>query len=192
MTESLAQPPTRDGHVKENTPQSVEDAVLGADLPPASTLHGKANDLALAATRRIQVVSDALAGLTYEQIAERHGFSDKSAAHKAVMRSLQKVEARLVDEYRTLEAARLDQITLAMAPLMLDARQPGATRIAAAGKLLATSERRARLLGLDAPQRVDISAGTQAQLEDALIELRQVVLGEVTNVEPDPEAVSGG
>jgi hypothetical protein len=173
---------------------AATDAVMGTDLPPAGQDRGTpGHDLARATARRAQAVRDRLGGLSYVEIAERHGYADKSAARNVVMRALDRVEARAVDELRDVENARLDLIQLSLTPILVSTGGRPADRIAAASALLRTSERRARLNGLDAPARLEVSAGAQAQLQDALAELRQVVLGtgEVVYVADDDEADAG-
>lgn len=179
--------------------EAVEEAVHDTDLGPASADQGTpGHDLARATARRAQVVRDRLAGLSYQEIADKHGYRDKSAARDVVIRALTRVEAKQVEEYRTVENARLDLITLAMTPIMVGQTEKPSDRIAAAGALLRTSERRARLNGLDAPTRVEVTAGAQAMLDDALTELREVVLGEgvwsdddTSGEDPPPPAVKG-
>lgn len=168
--------------------EAVAGAVLDADLGPASADRGlPGHEVARASARRAQAVRDRLVGLSYDEIADKHGYNDKSAARMAVVRALDRVEAKQVEEYRSVENARLDLITLAMTPIMVNQKAKPSDRIAAAGALLRTSERRSRLNGLDAPTRVEVSAGAQAMLEDALTELRsalsdgsETVPGEVT------------
>lgn len=178
----------------EGETEAMTEAVLSAPLPPPAVDQGSGNEPSRQTARRAQAVRDRLAGMTYSEIAERHHYSDGSAARKAVVRALDAVEARLVDEYRTIENARLDLITLALTPILVDVRKKDADRIAAAGRLLAVSERRARLNGLDAPVKVQVSEGAMATLEDALREFREaygetagVVLGEVTDSREVPE-----
>lgn len=168
------------------TPHDAEAAVLGADLGPASADRGvPGHDLARASARRAQAVRDRLAGMSYDEIAERHHYSDRSSARRAVMGALDRVEAKQVADLRDVENARLDLITLAMTPILVDGRQPATARVSAATVLLRTSERRSRLNGLDAPVRVQVSDGAMAMLEDALREVREafgdVVPGEVTD-----------
>lgn len=113
-------------------------------------------------------------GLTYEQIAADLGFSDKGAAHHAVQRALTEAVKEPADELRQLELVRLDEMHRAAlavmeathfvvdkgavvewdgAPLVDDSPV-----LAAVDRLLKVQDRRAKLLGLDSPQRVSVDA----------------------------------
>jgi hypothetical protein len=111
-------------------------------------------------------------GLTYTQIAERLGIS-RSTAHKHVTRGLHRTRQEPADELRRLEAERLNQLWAeAMAVLRRrhvlvqsgkvvkdDDGQPitdDGPLLQATTTLLRVMERRARLLGLDAPARHEV------------------------------------
>jgi hypothetical protein len=87
------------------------------------------------------------AGATYREIAAALGYADGSAARKAVYSALDDVRAEPAAEVRILEAARLDK--------MLQSRWDKA--LAGDNKameiVLSLMERRAKLLGLDAPAK---------------------------------------
>ena len=87
-------------------------------------------------------------GLTYGEIAERLGYSDGTGARNAVVRGLDRALREPADELRELEAARLDRAQVAIWPGVLS----GDVKNVLA--LIKIMERRARLLGLDAPLRV--------------------------------------
>lgn len=90
------------------------------------------------------------AGATYEKIAEALGYENRSGAYKIVISALRDLVQEPARELRTLEAERLDSMTLA-----LWARaQKG--DLAAIDRLLRIMERRARLLGLDLPLAIDV------------------------------------
>lgn len=176
--------PTPDRPAGESSP--VEDAVLGFDLGPASADQGDpGHDVARAAARRAQTVNLRLMGLTYEQIAQQQHYSDRSAARAVVVRALDRVEARLVGEYRDLENARYDAMQAAVFPLLYSGTPE--QKIATLNSLIRLADRRAKLNGLDAPTKLEVGAGAQAQLEDALAQLRDVVLGEVLDSTADQE-----
>ena len=90
------------------------------------------------------------AGLSYAQIAEKLGYADPSGAHKAVMRALDKlVPKEDVEKVRRLELARLDAIAIKLWKQIVEEGD-----IQAVNAYLRVMERRARYLGLDAPQKV--------------------------------------
>ena len=86
-------------------------------------------------------------GHTYQQIADACGVS-MSAAYKAVCTYLEQTRAiarEAAEEVRRLELDRLDRMLAAFGPRAEDGDA------AAADRVLRIQERRARLLGLDAP-----------------------------------------
>lgn len=111
-------------------------------------------------------------GKTYDHIANALGYHDRSAARKGVQRALLAVVQEAGDELRVLEVERLNRLVdtawqvmervhyahsqgrvvmLDGAPLLDD----GPT-LAAMDRILKIMERRAKLLGLDAPQRHEV------------------------------------
>ena len=101
-------------------------------------------------------------GHSYESISEQLGYSTRSASYKAVMRRLREVDRPAVSMLRELEVQRLDAMLYAV---WNDVLQGDANAVHTA---LRISERRSRLLGLDAPHtvearaRVDILSWNQA------------------------------
>lgn len=171
-------------------------------------------DVAETSARRARAVRLKLSGLTYEQIAHELGYSSAGAVRHLVVRALERVEARAVHEYRDLQHARLERVHAALWPLVIGAHTPTRvlpdgrtepdpsyvdpdTRIKAAGMILRNAERTSKLLGLDAPQRLEVDAGAQAKLEDALLALREAVApfdtvpGEVVSRDDDTGADTG-
>ncbi|MFI8865332.1 hypothetical protein ACIGNW_00215 [Streptomyces sp. NPDC053707] len=129
-------------------------------------------------------------GYTYQQIAEELGWSNKGDAHHAVKRVLTETVKEAGDEIRAIELARLDHLhTSAMDVLerehftvsngrvvSLDGSGPlpdDGPVLAAIDRLLKIQERRARLLGLDAPtkQNISISPDRLAAIEAMAEEL---------------------
>ena len=93
-----------------------------------------------------------MAGLSYSQIAQHLGVS-KSTAHKAVIRALDRLNQRIAEEaeqVRRLELERLDVMFRSLWPQVLKGNQ------GAIDRALRIMERRARLLGLDAAQKVNV------------------------------------
>ena len=101
-------------------------------------------------------------GHTYESISEQLGYSTPSASYKAVMRRLKDMDRPAVSMLRELEVQRLDAMLYAV---WHDVLQGDAGAVSTALKI---SERRSRLLGLDAPHtveartRIDILSWNQA------------------------------
>ena len=118
------------------------------------------------AARRLQALELRKAGATYQQIGERLNIS-ANQAHLDVRRELQKLaeqSAELATEVRQMELERLDAMHLGLWP---EARKG---HLGAVDRVLRIMERRASLLGLDAPKQQDIR-----------LETLDVVIGAVTN-----------
>ena len=101
-------------------------------------------------------------GHSYESISEQLGYSTRSASYKAVMRRLREVDRPAVSMLRELEVERLDAMLYAVWDNVLQGDTNAVTTA------LRISERRSRLLGLDAPHsieartRIDVLSWNQA------------------------------
>ena len=102
-----------------------------------------------AAERQRQALELRKAGVTFETIATQLGYRNRSGAYKAVMSALRRTLQEPADEVRRLELERLDALLLA---LWSQARQGHQGAI---DRCLKIAERRAKLLGLDAPAQID-------------------------------------
>ncbi len=135
-------------------------------------------------------------GHTYPQIAEALGYSDRGAAHHAVKRILDGIVVEAREDLIKLQLDELDMMTRAVIDV-LEARHytvsdgrivylgdkddpdrrellDDAPVLQAVAALLKIAERRARLLGLDAPKRVEVSDTTpdlDAAVRDLAAEL---------------------
>lgn len=94
------------------------------------------------------------AGMTYDQIAERIGYKSAAAVYTLVKDALDKSMQEPIEDVRRLEIDRLDRLELAVWPKAMNGD------LGAADRILKIAERRARLLGLDAPskQEVEVTA----------------------------------
>ncbi|MFP4137465.1 MAG: helix-turn-helix domain-containing protein [Halomonas sp.] len=104
-----------------------------------------------AAQRRAEAMRYRLTGLSYDGIAKRLGCS-RSQAHRLVTKELQELAKQAREDaeaVREMELARLDRLQQALWEQATDDGNHGAV-----DRLLRVMERRAKLLGLDAPQRV--------------------------------------
>ena len=117
--------------------------------------------------REIRAVQLRAAGADYNEIARALNYSNRSGAFKAVRRALQRWGSEAVEELRILELQRLDTITKKLWPAIVGrtARDlgDGVTEPAvepsreAMNLYLKVSQRRAKLLGLDAPTMLDLT-----------------------------------
>ncbi len=117
--------------------------------------HGKRSDSKriAAAERRIQALELRKAGASYRRIGEALGVAAVTA-HNDVHRALADLIAAQnssAKEYQALELERLDAMLLAV---WTDASHG---HLGAVDRVLRISERRAKLLGLDAPLKMDVA-----------------------------------
>ena len=89
-------------------------------------------------------------GYKYQQIADQMGCS-KPTAYARVQRALAAIPAEAVEEYRKLEGDRLDTL-LNIAMYEAQTRKS----MYAIDRVLSIMERRAKLMGLDAPVRQQV------------------------------------
>jgi hypothetical protein len=102
----------------------------------------------MAHERHLRALELRKAGATYRVIAEQLGYADPKGAHKAVASALKATLREPAAELRELELTRLDAMLLALWP------EVSAGGEKAVDRALKIMERRARLLGLDAPTRL--------------------------------------
>jgi hypothetical protein len=94
-------------------------------------------------------------GETWERIAQVVGYANASGAQKAYMRVVKRVQRDSVDQIRDLELDRLDRIQRAYwKPAIVDLDKRSAEVV------LKVMDRRAKLLGLEAPQKVQAEVMT--------------------------------
>lgn len=98
-------------------------------------------------------------GLPYREIADRLGYPSENAANKAVLGLLRRTEADAVADLRALEAERLDHLTrVTLEGIAASVQSPAGLSAPLVSAAVRISERRARLLGLDSPQQVQIGS----------------------------------
>lgn len=98
--------------------------------------------------KEVKVLELRRAGLTWQRIAEEVGYADHSGAYVAYKRAMKRVLQQPAEELRNAELDRLDRLQLAV----WQKAMRGETN--AIGSVLRIMERRAKLLGLDAPQKI--------------------------------------
>jgi len=122
--------------------------------------------------QRAEVLSLLMAGLSYDQIAERQGVSNADV-RGIIERALASETNTGVATMRAVENARLDRAQAAIWTKVLEGDQK------AIQTFLRISQRRSRLNGLDAPMQIELSGSVRFEMEQALNELQEIVLGEV-------------
>ena len=109
--------------------------------------------------RQLKALELRKAGVAYEEIARALGFKWKSGAFAAVKRALKEVKREPCQELIVLEAERIDALFMAM----YSKAKHG--DYGAVDRCIHLMERRARLLGLDAPERVDLKADVTGRVK---------------------------
>ena len=98
-------------------------------------------------------------GWTFEQIAEYVGYADRSSAKRAHDAALKRWGAKAVDDLRSSEGDRLDQLYRrlmgAIADLGVDADPKELATLTNA--VVRVSQARRQLFGIDAPKQIEIS-----------------------------------
>lgn len=90
-------------------------------------------------------------GLTFDEIAEQVGYKSKQSAHDAVMRAIKEIIREPVNELVTLDLERLDVLWQIQ---YLNAQAGDVQALNACMKIM---ERKSKLLGLDAPEKKELT-----------------------------------
>ena len=98
--------------------------------------------------KELKVLELRRAGFTFQRIAEEVGYATPSGAQRALERIMTRNVPQAPDEFRWQELDRLDRMQVALWPRAMK----GDDR--AIGTIVRLMERRARLVGIDAPQRI--------------------------------------
>lgn len=102
------------------------------------------------------IVDAQLSGLSWDEIAVAYGFVSGQAAYKAWRRIVSKeyaTTAEAVEEYRKIELSYLDNQLY----ILETAQQAAPDNLKIVDKIVGLLERRAKLLGLDAASKQDLS-----------------------------------
>jgi len=126
----------------------------------------KTGDKALAALeRQRQALELRKAGTGYAAIAEQLGYASHSGAIKAVQTAMRRTLQEPADALRALEAARLDDL---LRGVWVAARGGDVAKI---DRVLRIMQRRAALLGLDAPRAFKDATDRRAEAEAIAAEI---------------------
>jgi hypothetical protein len=111
--------------------------------------------------REAEVLNLRRTGMSFTVIARRLGYSSSSGAYNAFKRAMDRITQEPAEELRRLELERLDEMFEALWPNVKKGRGY------AVEKALMIMDRRARLLGLDAPTKhqVTVSDSVAAEIE---------------------------
>jgi hypothetical protein len=123
-----------------------------------------------------------LAGATYVEIMEALGLSTPDIARRAVENSLaNQVTTEDREHLRREESARLERLLRGVWLKATDAAHP--EHLAAVKVALSITDRRARLLGLDAPQEVTIHSPTADELDRWVANVQRATMADYVALE---------
>ncbi|ALE07249.1 hypothetical protein AL755_20130 [Arthrobacter sp. ERGS1:01] len=105
-------------------------------------------------TRAVQLKTE---GYSYDDIAVAVGYSNRSAAHKAVVRALNRRPAESVDQMREVEGLRLEGMNQTLAEIINSEAASFDEKIKAINAAVRVSESIAKLFGLYAPIKTETS-----------------------------------
>jgi len=123
----------------------MEEAEQNITEVAAPTPEEKAAELE---AKEAKVLELRRAGFTFQRIAEEVGYATPSGAQRALERIMTRNIPQAPEEFRWQELDRLDRMQVALWPRAMK----GDDR--AIGTIIRLMERRARLVGIDAPQRI--------------------------------------
>lgn len=165
----------------------------------ANYSHRDPGEVEKRAVRRRNALNMKKDGATYEQIAEALGYANKGHAYKDIQKSLAEVNKETTlaaEEYRALQNERLEIMFAAIWPraVGMDPNTRGVD-LRAAEMILKLMERQARLNGVDAPTKteVTVSQGVDARIEELFSMLGvqstnpEVIQGELESGEEEDE-----
>jgi len=100
--------------------------------------------------KAVEVLNLRLAGYSYQRIAEKIGYASASGAWAAVKSALHELIAEPAEDVLKMELARLDRYLLLLHKKIFEEQDTSKIDVA-----LRVAKRRAELLGLDRPIKVD-------------------------------------
>lgn len=142
---------------------------LAAEVAETEVMGRSQRNKQVQSQRRTEALTLRLAGLTYAQIGERLDITEASA-RDLIQRSLAGAEMRAVTALRDMENARLDRLQVAVWSKAIQGD------IQAVDAVLRISQQRAKLNGLYAPNKLDVSVGVREEMNKALGDLESLVM----------------
>lgn len=143
-----------------------------------------------AAERRVEALKRRIAGGSYRAIARELGVSE-AQAFRDVQAELDKLAQQAQEEasrLRVLELRRLDEMLIRLSP-MLYPKSGDNVNLGAIDRALKIMERRAKLLGLDAAEKTEVSGPGGAPItQRQFIEYNKDQLKEILGYREDDES----
>jgi hypothetical protein len=120
--------------------------------------------------RRTEVAFLMMAHFTYREMAEKLGVAPATISEdvKAIREEWRQRSSADYGSYLAEELAKLDLLEREVGTMALSGGPEGGVNLAAVDRLLAIRDRRARMLGLDSPSRVEVTMRVE-QIAKALI-----------------------
>lgn len=120
------------------------------------------------ADRYRQVVNLKAAGLTFDEIADRVGYKSRSGAKEAYDAALRWWGTESVDQLRTVEGERLEQLwRRTFAKIVANPEMESSELASLVNTAVRVSQRKAALFGMDSPERVEVEIGVTQIAEAA-------------------------
>ena len=132
-----------------------------------------------AAEKRREALLTRQKGYSWDEVARIVGYASRSGAHQAAMHALRDIPREAADEVRRMELERLDELQLALRKKLDE--KPSTFLV---DSILRIMERRAKMLGLDAPLAIRTEVVT-VDAVDAEIQRLEAKLEDRARATPD-------
>jgi len=151
-------------------------------MPGVKNGHKTSPETAEAKMRAAKALELRMEGKTFATIAKEAGYNSPQAAHDAVKRALDATLREPADRLRALELERLDVLW------QIQYLNAQAGDVQAMGACMKIMERRAKLLGLDAAVKAEVTGADGQPLAVAPPVLNIVIDGDRKDAAPAPQA----
>lgn len=122
--------------------------------------------------RAVAAMQDRRDGMLWDEIAEKHGYSDRGNAQRAVRRVLERVEGETAEDFREVMSARYEALYAKAWDSINTADAKG--QLVGKSQLIASArgvlDSHVKLLGLQAVSKSEVTVVTRGQM-DAEIEV---------------------
>lgn len=134
--------------------------------------------------RERKAVELARAGVGYDEIARQVGYANRGGAWKAVQAALRRTQQGDADDLRALECDRLDRVLTGVWPRAVRGDD------AAVRNVIRISQQRARLMGLNAPIKTELTIALDERQAALIVGAIQAILSEL-RLSPEQQVIAG-
>lgn len=138
--------------------------------------------------RALAAMRDRRDGMTWEEIAEKHEYTGRGTAFRAVKRVLERVEGETAEDFREVMVARYEALYAKSWEAIAAADKTG--QLVGKSQLIASArgclDSLSKMLGLQAASKSEVTVVTRTQI-DSEIETLLVHGGIPAGVETDPD-----